>query len=58
VNDPRPDLAPPPSGPVWWTGNCRGVGAGCAFTTYAFDARREIARDLGVSPEQVEVVQA
>jgi hypothetical protein len=43
---------------VWWTGNCRGVGAGCAFTRSAFEARKEIALELGVAPEEVEVVQA
>jgi hypothetical protein len=58
MNDPRPDLSPPPSGPVWWTGHCPGVGGACAFTRSAFEARKQIAIELGVAPEEVEVVQA
>lgn len=48
-----------PSGvPCWWTGIAPPAdGAACAFAERAFDARREIARELGVSEQDVEMTQ-
>jgi hypothetical protein len=61
MTQPKPDLDPPPSGPVWWTGVVSGLGAGCALSSRAFDAREEIARQIAessgvaVSPQDLEV---
>ena len=54
----RSVVSAPRQSAQWWTGNCPGVGGACALARSAFEARAAMAIELGVSPEEVDVVQS